>query len=157
TVRARLEQHREAPNCNACHGAIDPYGLALENFTVIGQWRDFDDDANAPIDASAVLPGGNRIEGPVELTETLLAREDQFVQALTTKLMMYALGREVEYFDMPEVRAIVRGAERQDFRFSAIVTGVVLSDAFRTQGIIDGEMQSETVALGTTPSRSIGE
>ncbi|MDX1562906.1 MAG: DUF1592 domain-containing protein, partial [Gammaproteobacteria bacterium] len=97
TVRARLEQHREAPNCNACHGAIDPYGLALENFTVIGQWRDFDDDANAPIDASAVLPGGNQIEGPVELTETLLAREDQFVQALTTKLMMYALGREVEY------------------------------------------------------------
>ena len=137
TIRARLEQHREAPNCNACHGAIDPYGLALENFTVVGSWRDFDVAANAPIDASTVLPGGKTIEGPVELREALLERPDQFVQALTEKLLMYALGREIEYFDMPGVRSIVRAAEQQDYRFSAIVAGIVRSDAFRTQGLAE--------------------
>jgi len=133
TIRARLEQHRESPSCNGCHGVIDPYGLALENFTVIGEWRDYDGEADAPIDASTMLPGDTVVEGPVELREALLARPDQFVQALTEKLLMYALNRELEYFDMPQVRAIVREAERDGYRFSAIVAGVVKSDAFRMQ------------------------
>jgi hypothetical protein len=136
TLRARLEQHRKAPNCNACHGTIDPYGLALENFTATGRWRDYDEDADAPIDASTALPGGQAVTGPVELTAALLEREDQFVQALTKKLMMYALGRELEYYDMPEVRAVVQAAEREDYRFSALVAGIVRTDAFRMQAVV---------------------
>jgi hypothetical protein len=133
TVRARLEQHRVSPTCNGCHGVIDPYGLALENFSVTGQWRNVDPAADAPIDATTALPGGTPIDGPVALRQALLRRPDQFVQALTTKLMMYALGRQIEYYDMPEVRRIVHAAAKQDYRFSAIVEGIVHSDAFRMQ------------------------
>jgi hypothetical protein len=133
TVRERLERHRKDANCKACHGVIDPYGLALENFSVTGQWRDVDSVAEEPIDATTELSSGEVVKGPVELREVLLRRDDQFVQALTAKLMMYALGRELEYFDMPQVRAVVRTAARDDYRFAAIVTAVVSSDAFRTQ------------------------
>ena len=133
TIRARLEQHRNDASCNGCHGAIDPYGLALENFSATGQWRDFDPVAETPIDASTELPGGTPIGRPVELTQALLRRPDQFVQALAQKLMMYALGRELEYYDMPQVRAIVRAAAREDYRFSSLVAGIVASDAFRYQ------------------------
>jgi mono/diheme cytochrome c family protein len=133
TIRVRLEQHRTAPNCNACHGVIDPYGLALENFTVTGQWRDYDREADAPINAKTTLPSGVLVADPVELREALLRRDDQFVQALTQKLMMYALGRELEYHDMPQVRAVVRAAAKDDYRLSAIVAGIVSSDAFRMQ------------------------
>ena len=135
TVRARLEQHREDASCNACHGVIDPYGLALENFTAIGAWRDFDEDANAAIDARTELTGGRSVDGPVALREALLERDDQFVQALTEKLMMYAIGRELEYYDMPQVRAVVRAAKAQDYRFSALVAGIVQSNAFRLQAV----------------------
>ncbi len=135
TLRARLEQHRANPNCQGCHGVIDPYGLALENYTVTGRWRDYDAAANAPIDATALLPGERAVEGPVELRDALLASPDQFVHALTEKLMMYALGREIEYFDMPQVRAVVRAAAAEDNRFSAIVAGIVQSAAFRMQGV----------------------
>jgi hypothetical protein len=133
TLRARLENHRAAPNCKACHGVIDPYGLALENFTVTGQWRDVDKQADAPIDAHTELSNGTKHNGPIDLREALLARSDQFVQALTIKLMMYALGRQLEYEDMPQVRAIVHAAAKQDYRFAALVQGVVQSDAFRMQ------------------------
>ena len=135
TVRARLEQHRESPTCNGCHGVIDPYGLALENFSVLGGFREYDRAADAPIDATTQLPGGQPISGPVELREALLARPDQFVQAMTEKLMMYALGREVEHFDMPAVRRIVDDAAQRGYTFSAIVSGIVSSDAFRMQGM----------------------
>ncbi|MGW8367714.1 MAG: DUF1592 domain-containing protein [Gammaproteobacteria bacterium] len=139
TIRARLEQHRVAPNCNGCHGVIDPYGIALENFTVLGEWRDRDRAANAPIDASTVLPSGQPADGPVALTDALLARPDQFVQALTEKLMMYALGRELEYYDMRQVRRVVRAAEQQDYSLAAIVVGIVTSDAFRMQAAAEAE------------------
>ncbi|HUF71572.1 MAG TPA: DUF1592 domain-containing protein [Gammaproteobacteria bacterium] len=137
TLRARLEAHRANPNCGACHGAIDPYGLALENFTVTGRWRDVDRDAGAAIDASAELPGGRAVDGPVSLAAALLESSDQFVQALTEKLMMYALGRELEHFDMPAVRAIVDAAAEQDYRFSGLVEGIVASEAFRMQAVAD--------------------
>jgi len=139
TLRVRLERHREDQICNGCHGVIDPYGLALEKFTVTGQWRDVDVLANAPIDASTVLPGQIPIEGPVELREALLTRTDQFVQAMTQKLMMYALGRELEYYDMPQIRAIVQVAEAEDYRFSSIVAGVANSEAFRLQALPSAE------------------
>jgi hypothetical protein len=135
TVRERLELHRKDASCNACHGVIDPYGLALENFTAIGGWRDYDKEADAPIDARAELSGARPVDGPVSLTKALLERDDQFVQAMTEKLMMYAVGRELEYYDMPQVRQIVREAKRQDYRFSALVAGIVRSDAFRMQGV----------------------
>jgi hypothetical protein len=133
TVRVRLERHRESQVCNSCHGVIDPFGLALENFTAIGQWRDNDVLANAPIDASTMLPNGKAIVGPIQLREALLARSDQFALALTEKLMMYALGRELEYHDLPQVRAVVRDAADDDYRFAALVAGIVSSDAFRMQ------------------------
>jgi hypothetical protein len=144
TVRARLEQHREDANCKACHGVIDPYGLALENFSATGQWREFDAQAGESIDATTELPGGGAISGPVELRQALLRRPDQFVQALTTKLMMYGLGRELEYFDMPQVRAVVRAAERDDYRFSSLVAGIVLSDSFRMQALPRAESDEVT-------------
>jgi hypothetical protein len=147
TVRARLEQHRKDASCNGCHGVIDPYGLALENFSATGQWRDLDRVAEEPIDASTQLPGGRIVNGPIELREALLRRADQFVQALTTKLMMYALGRELEYFDMTQVRAVVRKAARDDYRFAAIVAGIVNSDAFRMQELpraATGEVTART-------------
>ena len=135
TIRARLEEHRADPSCNFCHGVIDPYGLPLEHFTVTGQWRDVDWFADAPIDPSTVLPDGTALEGPTALREALLRRPEQFVLALTEKLMMYALGRELEHHDMPQVRAIVRAAAQDDYRFSGIVTGIVSSNAFRMQAL----------------------
>ena len=133
TIRVRLEQHRESQACNGCHGVIDPYGLALENFTAIGQWREYDAEADAPIDASTRLPDGAAVDGPAQLRAALTARPDQFALALTQKLMMYALGRELEYHDMPQVRSVVRSAAEDDYRFAAIVTGIARSDAFRMQ------------------------
>ena len=133
TVRARLERHRTKPGCNQCHGVIDPIGLALENFDAIGRWRDADQEAHAPIDASTVLPNGRAVDGPAQLREALFGGRDLFVRAFTEKLMMYALGRELKSYDMPQVRAVVRRAAAQDYRLSAIVSGIVTSDAFRMQ------------------------
>jgi hypothetical protein len=137
TMRAMLEQHRADPTCNMCHGVIEPHGLPLERFTVTGQWRDVDWQANAPIDSKVTMPDGTEIEGPADLRRALLSRPGQFVQALTVKLMMYALGREIEPRDMPQVRAIVRDAAKNDYRFSSLVTGIVSSDAFRMQALED--------------------
>ena len=138
TVRARLEQHREQRVCMQCHGVIDPPGLPLENFDAIGRWRTTDRQAeNAMIDARSVLPNGVAIDGPVELRTQLASRPAMFAQALTEKLMMYALNRELEYFDMPQVRAVVRAAAKDNYKFSSIVRGIVNTEAFRKQGRAD--------------------
>ncbi len=135
TVRARLEQHRASPTCAQCHGVIDPLGLALENFDAVGQFRTTDRQAgNQPIDASTVLPTGRPLHGPVELRAYLAADPAKFAQAFTEKLLMYAVSRELEYFDMPQVRAVVRGAARDQYTLSSIVRGLVRSDAFLKQG-----------------------
>jgi hypothetical protein len=131
TVRERLEAHRTAKSCNACHGVIDPLGFALENYDVTGGWRDRDRDAGDAIDASGQLASGAKVNGPAALSQALLAHPEQFVQALTEKLMVFALGRPVRYQDMPAIRAVVRGAAAQDYRFEALVQGIVASDAFR--------------------------
>ncbi len=109
TVRERLEVHRDNPTCKQCHGVIDPTGLALENFDAIGRWRTTDAQANVPIDAATVLPNGVAINGPAQLRTQMLARPDTFARAFTEKLMLYALNRELQYFDMPQVRSVVRG------------------------------------------------
>jgi hypothetical protein len=133
TLRARMERHRSKPGCNQCHGVIDPIGLAMENFDPIGRWRDRDLEAAAPIDAKTVLPNGRAVDGPVELRDALFGGRDLFVRSLTEKLMMYAIGRELEFYDMPQIRAVVRQAAARDYRLSAIVSGIVTSDAFRKQ------------------------
>src|SRR6202165_1919688 len=137
TMRLMLEEHRKNPTCNMCHGVIEPHGLPPERFTVTGQWRDVDWQANAPIDSKVTMPDGKELEGPADLRRALLSRPGQFVQALTTKLMMYALGREIGPQDMPQVRAIVRAAAKNDYRFSSLVTGIVSSDAFRMQALAE--------------------
>jgi len=129
SVRERLEQHRKAPVCAACHAIIDPPGLALENFDPIGRWRET--DSGQPVDATTTLPGGIAVSGPSGLREALLRRPELFVSTFTEKLMTYALGRRVEAEDMPAVRSIVREAARDDFRFSAIVLGIVRSAQFQ--------------------------
>jgi hypothetical protein len=134
TVRARLEQHRDKASCRMCHGVIDPTGLALENFDAIGQWRTMDKEANASIDSSTVLPTGVAISGVVELRDQLVARPEIFAQTVTERLMMYAVNRQLEYFDMPQVRAVVRSAAKDNYKLSSIVLGIVNSDAFRKQG-----------------------
>ena len=131
TVRERLEEHRSNPTCNACHGVMDPLGFALENFDAIGAWRVKDREALAAIDSSGQLADGTVVNGPVDLREALLADPTQFVQTLTEKLMIYALGRSVEYHDMPAVRRIVRDAKRENYRFSALLAGIAQSEPFR--------------------------
>ena len=153
TLRARLEEHRANPSCNQCHGVIDPIGLALENYTVTGGWRDMDVAAQTAIDARTVMPGNIPINGPVELRRELSRRPAQFVQTLTEKLMMYALSRELEYFDMPQVRAIVQQAGADDYRLYSIIMGIVNSDAFRLQARPHAD-EAATVAMTTEPARS---
>jgi hypothetical protein len=132
TLRARLEQHREKPTCYACHGVMDPLGFALENFTAVGQFRANDPDTQTPIDTAGQLPDGTAINGPDDLRRAVVDRPDhQFVQAFTENLMTYALGRTLDYRDMPAVRRIVRQAAADDYRFKSIVLGVISSDAFR--------------------------
>ena len=131
TLRERLEQHRANPTCFACHGVMDPLGLALENFSAVGQFRTNDPETRTVIDTSGLLPDGTPIGGPEDLRRALVARPERFVQAFTENLLTYALGRGIDYRDMPTVREIVRRAEADDSRFEAIVLGIVSSDAFR--------------------------
>ncbi len=152
TMRERMERHRSNPSCNQCHGVIDPIGLALENFSVTGRWRDHDAEADAPIDASAVMPGGIPINGPVDLREQLMSRPERFVRAFTARMLMYALGRELEYFDMPQVRAIVDQAAAKNYALFDLVLGVVNSDAFRYQAQREGA-GAEVASLTNGPSQ----
>jgi mono/diheme cytochrome c family protein len=145
TLRARLEQHREKPTCYACHGVMDPLGFALENFNAVGQFRTNDPDTQTPIDTAGQLPDGTPIGGPDDLRRALVDRPDhQFVQALTENLLTYALGRSLDYRDMPTVRRIVRQSAADDYRFKSIVLGVVSSDAFRKR---EADSSSRTPAL----------
>ena len=136
TLRARLEQHRANATCFACHGVMDPLGLALENFSAVGQFRGHDPDTLTPIDTAGQLPDGSAIKGRDDLLHALVARPDhQFVQALTENLLTYALGRSLDYRDMPTVRRIVRQAAADGYRFKSIVLGVISSDAFRKREV----------------------
>ena len=120
TLRARLEQHREKATCFACHGVMDPLGLALENFNAVGQYRANDPDTLTLIDTIGQLPDGTTIKGPDDLRKALVDRPDrQFVQAFTENLMTYALGRSLDYHDMPTVRRIVREAAADNYRFKS--------------------------------------
>jgi hypothetical protein len=146
TIRAIMEQHRSKPTCNACHGVMDPLGFALENFDAVGQWRSQDRWAGTVIDPSGELIDGTKVSGPADLRKALVKRGPQFVQTLTEKLMTYALGRSVDYYDMPTVRQIVRDAARDDYRFSSLVLGIVKSAPFQMRKVPEADPVSTTAA-----------
>jgi len=131
TTRERMEQHRANPTCNACHRFIDPIGLALDSYDVTGRWRIREN--GVALDTRGELYDGTPITSPNELNEALLERPTLLVRNFTQNLMAYAIGRRVEYFDQPTVRRIVSEAEKNDYRMSSFVLGVVKSDAFRMQ------------------------
>ena len=139
TIRERMELHRTQASCAACHGIMDPIGLALENFDAMGAWHTKDYDTGIPIESSTKLVDGTVVNGPDELRKALLARPDQFVQTLTEKLMTFALGRTVEFHDIPEVRSIVRAAAHENYRFSALVLGIVNSPQFQMKRVPEGD------------------
>ncbi len=128
TVRARLEAHRANPTCAACHGIMDPLGLALENFDLVGRWRDTED--GHAIDATTEMTDGTKLASVADLRAALLARSDAFVTALTERLMTYALGRELDYYDRPVMRSVIREAAARGTTLDALVQAIVASDAF---------------------------
>jgi cytochrome c5 len=129
TMRQRMEEHRQNAACASCHKMMDPIGFTLENFDAVGRWRTR--DAGTPLDVSGQLTDGTKIEGPVGLRQALERYSPQFMRTFTEKLLTYALGRGVEYQDMPAVRTIVREAARNDYRFSSLVLGIVTSAPFQ--------------------------
>jgi len=148
TLRGRLEQHRADPVCASCHGIMDPIGLALENFDKTGRWRDRDN--GAPIDAHSSMMDGTQLSGVADLRRALLSRSDTFIRTLTGKLLSYALGRELEYFDGPAVRGIVNQAAEDNYTFEALVQGIVTSVPFQKrlaagETALDGPVQTATV------------
>jgi hypothetical protein len=143
-MREQMEQHRKDPACASCHKLMDPIGLALENYDAVGRWRTSEpwmltvedqkwrsNEANQAIDAQGTLPDGTPFVGPSGLKKALLAHPDQFVTTLTEKLMIYALGRGVEYYDRPAIRAVVHAAASDNNRFTALVLGIVNSVPFQ--------------------------
>lgn len=142
SVRERMEQHRKNPMCNSCHRMIDPIGLALENFDPTGAWRIKDN--GVPVDPRGTMYDGATIDGPASLRKALLAHSDIILRNFTVELMTYALGRRVEYYDMPTVRAIVNDAAKHDNKFSSYIMGVISSAAFQMSR--DDEVDTKTNA-----------
>jgi hypothetical protein len=144
-MRERMEQHRANPACAVCHSRMDPLGFAMEKFDGIGQWRTT--EGSSTIDSSGVLPDGTKFDGPAELRKILLKNPDQFAATLTTKLMTYALGRGVEYYDLPSVRQIMR-ASAPDHKWSSLIIGIVKSVPFQMSTVKAAAAQ--TLAMGGT-------
>jgi mono/diheme cytochrome c family protein len=132
TIREIMEEHRANPTCNNCHGVMDPLGFALENFDTIGSYRTMDRFTRTKIDTGGRLVDGTQVNGPVDLRKALLQHSDEFVQTFTEKMMTYALGRGVEYYDMPAIRKIVRAAKADNYKFSSIVMGIVSAPEFQS-------------------------
>jgi hypothetical protein len=153
TVRERMEMHRANPTCQSCHRMIDPIGLALENFDVTGQYRTWDKTyalsasgervhtGGVPIDSKTQMYDGTPLDGPASLRNAILARSDVFIGTLTEHLMAFAIGRRVEYFDMPTIRQIMRDAAKDNNRFADLILGIAKSPAFQM-----GKATTETVA-----------
>ncbi len=145
TTRRRMEIHRANPICAACHNVMDPVGLALDNFDVTGRWRIRENDM--PLDTRATFYDGTEIATPAELSAVLLKRPIPLVREFTANMMAFALGRRVEYFDQPTVRAIVAEAEEDNYRMSSLILGIIMSDAFRMK---DAIAPQELVSGGVT-------
>ena len=137
SIRARLEQHRRNPVCASCHATMDPLGFALEPFDAIGRWRTTED--GLPVDARGALIDGTEIDGPRGLRAMLVGRQDEFIRTVTEKLLTYAVGRGVEYYDMPAVRQILREAADADHRWESIILGITKSAPFRMRARTVGQ------------------
>jgi hypothetical protein len=146
TMRERMEEHRKNPVCAACHKIMDPIGLSMENFDAVGAWRTRDGGTlGSPINASGELLDGTKVDGVVTLRQALLNQPDLFVGTVAEKLMVYALGRGLAYYDMPEVRRIVRESAGQDYRFSSLILGVVNSTAFQKRVKLSSDIENPTI------------
>lgn len=148
TMRQAMEAHRANPVCASCHARMDPIGFAMDNFDAVGHWRDT--DAGQPIDASGVLPDGTKFNGIAELKKALLRHPEQFVQTVAEKLLMYGVSRNVQYYDQPAVRAIVRQARASNYSFQSLVLGVVKSAPFQMR---TAQSQPANPAAITTAAR----
>jgi cytochrome c551/c552 len=151
SVRVLMEQHRQNPACASCHKIMDPLGFSLENFDGIGQWRT--KEPGGAVDASGQLADGSQVDGPAALRKAILAHPDQFVDTMTEKLLTYALGRGLEYYDMPVVRDIVHDAASNNYRFSSLVMGIVKSVAFEMKKSQAGDDARVTTAAVQSPGR----
>lgn len=129
-MRERMAMHRTNPVCASCHSLMDPLGLALENFDAIGSYRKVNSD-RTPIDASGQLPNGTEFDGPAQLREALWSGREQFAGTFVERLLTYALGRRLQYYDMPAVRKIMRASSDEDYRWSTIVKQIVESQPFQ--------------------------
>jgi hypothetical protein len=150
SVRERMEEHRANPVCAGCHKIMDPLGFALENFDAVGHWRTTS-EAGTPIDASGELVDGTKVDGPATLRKALLAHREDFVGTVTGKLLTYALGRGVEYYDEPAVRRIVHQAAADDYRWSSLILGIARSVPFQMR--MPGTNATE--ASGRTPGTQL--
>jgi len=139
TMRQRMELHRANPVCAGCHARMDPLGFALENFDAVGKWRTR--EGKSEIDPSGALPDGFQFEGPSGLQEALMRKEEEIVGAVTEKLLIYALGRPAQYYDMPSVRSILREAAPSEYRWSALILGIVNSKPFQMRRSQEGKVQ----------------
>jgi hypothetical protein len=129
SMREQMARHRNNPSCASCHSLMDPLGLAMENFDAVGRWRSRD-QSNAPLDVSGMLPDGTTFEGVVGLRQALLSHSVEFLETVTEKLLIYALGRGLEYYDRPVIRQIIREARPTEYGFASLIAGVVKSTPF---------------------------
>jgi hypothetical protein len=144
SLRQQMEAHRASAVCASCHSKMDPLGFGLENLNAIGQWRDT--DGKFPVDASGSLPGGRKFTGPKELKALMLQDRDAFVAGLTEKMTIYALGRGLERFDRPTLKTIQSEVAAHDYRFSALVMGIVTSLPFEMKRPQDTKALSASIA-----------
>jgi hypothetical protein len=153
SVRERMEAHRASPACAGCHKVLDPLGFALENYDAVGQWRTVSESGDK-IDASGVLADGTKVSGVADLRAALLSRPNVFAGTLTEKLLTYALGRGLEYYDMPAVRAVTRQAAQNNYRFSSLILGIVESTPFQMRRSQDpGAAPATSVADSRRPNQ----
>jgi hypothetical protein len=140
-----MEEHRKNPTCNSCHRVIDPLGLALENYDPTGAWRIKDNEVS--VDPVGTLYDGSKIDGPTSLRAALLKYKDAGVLSFTESLMTYALGRRVEHYDMPAIRAIVRDAAKNNHKMSGFIAGVIKSAAFQSGRVpVEGARAADVVS-----------
>ena len=128
-MREAMIQHRASPACAGCHSRMDPIGFAMENFDAVGRWRDR--DSGSPIDASGVFPDGQKFDGMAGLKATLLSRPGEFASTVVEKLLMYSIGRNVQYYDEPAIRSSVKESVRDNYTCGSLVLGVVKSAPFQ--------------------------
>jgi hypothetical protein len=144
SVRERMEEHRRNPSCATCHRVMDPLGFSLENFDAAGEWRT--KEAGGIVDASGQLADGTKVDGPIALRQALMKHPEQFVRTMTEKMLTYALGRGLEYYDMPVVRAIARDSAIQNYRFTSLAMGIVKSPPFQMKRAQENEPVTASAA-----------